>query len=206
MPVITSKQHVTSLTNANDSEIPPLSQKLITNEIDGRDYTFKIAVSDTQGYCVVNFDDTTICRVDFKVISEIPLLQGAVQIDSVFTDAKYRGIGLAPQAYLQLVKNFDVVSDTSQTEDGAKHWQVKMSTLENVNVHIIVNFPHNPAYITDNNGNLTIYKYGMDEKEELIWGLDVPDIRQKIEGINHRVDITNEDVVLVANYSENIRQ
>jgi hypothetical protein len=201
MPVISSKQHVISLARTNDQDIPLLRKQLLSNETDGRDYAFKIAKSDTQGFCVLSYDGVNVCRVDFKVLSDIPLLTGSIQIDSVFTDASYRGVGLAPLAYEQLVREFDVVSDTTQTEDGARHWQVKMSTMANVTVYLVDNFPASPAYITDENGTLLTYTYGKHDMELRIWGLDVPDHRQKIEGINHKVEDPNDDVVLVAKYS-----
>lgn len=200
MPVITSKQHAVSLETDFNAEFTNLVQTTLVNELDGREYSISIGKSDVKGFCSLSLENTPVCRVDYKIISDIPLLNNSIQINSVYTHESYRGIGLAPLAYRQLVQEFDVISDTTQTEGGARHWQVKVSTIENVIVNIVTNFPNSPTYLLDKQGQLITYTYGMTDIEPLIWGLDVPDPRQKIDGINHKVDDTNETVVLVARF------
>ncbi len=201
MPVITSKNHAVKFDYSLYQQ-PPDYEVPFTHSALGEDCLFSLYLG--QHVATITLKATNGCmviselRYDPLSLQCTPLLD-CVQVKSIYTDAAYRGFEFAPLMYRFLLDKFSVVSDTIQTESGAKHWQVKMGSMDDLSIYIVENFPLKPSLMLDTMGYSIRYSFNSSSIDKsLVWGIENPDPRVILEGLEHSVTYTRDDVVLVA--------
>ncbi|WP_421204282.1 hypothetical protein [Aeromonas enteropelogenes] len=168
-------------------------------------FTLAMNKDKTEGVLVVELMDaesiviSCVGNVKFRILLDDNFgeLKGGAQIESVYIDANYRGMGIAIAAYEQILAQFNIISDTHQTIDGAVFWKFKLVTQAHIDVRVFQDFPHSPVAMTDEGGEDEIYTIDKSHLEPLIWGAE-GDVDPDVDSITYGYNIGQDKVVLVA--------
>ena len=95
-----------------------------------------------------------------KTINNIPddlKNKNIVQVDSVYVDSEYSGIGIASYVYLMLAdQGYVILSDSSQFEDGKQLWK-KIARESNFDDYQIRILDVDEGYLKDKDGKIISY-------------------------------------------------
>jgi hypothetical protein len=167
---------------------------------------FTIVEDESRGIVSVELIDNNqlqkaIGNVEFKKLDEPghDFVNG-VQIKSAYFCSDYQGLGLGVKAYELIARNYILVSDVIQTQDGSAFWKFKLAAHEQLEIQIFQMQPNQQLNrIPDNNGEPVVYHYTKKELEPMIWGLESPSDAVH-PSINASTQSKCEDIVLVAFY------
>jgi hypothetical protein len=167
---------------------------------------FTIVEDDSKGTVSVELIDDNqlpkaIGNVDFKKLDKPgrDFING-VQITSAYFCSDYRGLGLGVKAYELIAKNYTLVSDFIQTQDGSAFWKFKLAAHEQLEIQIFqMQHSQQPSRVLDNYGIPIVYHYTKKELEPMIWGLESPSDAPH-PSINASTQSKCADIVLVAFY------
>jgi hypothetical protein len=135
-----------------------------------------------------------------KINIEGSCLENGVQISSAYFSTDYRGFSLGTRTYEMIARKYLLISDNTQTHDGAAFWKYGIGDNDKLEVQIVINPTNNqtkPYKMIDSDGNPTIYHYSKEELEPMIWGLELPSDDSKHPSINASKTNSREDIVLI---------
>lgn len=168
-------------------------------------FTLAMNKDKTEGVLVaelINAESVVIAcvgNVKFRILLDDNFgeLKGGAQIESVYIDADYRGMGIAITAYEQILTQFNIISDTHQTLDGAVFWKFKLVTQDHIDVRVFQDFPRSPIAMADEGGEDEIYTIDKSHLEPLIWGAE-GDANPDVDPITYGYNMGQDKIVLVA--------
>ncbi|NRA82123.1 MAG: hypothetical protein HRU18_28350 [Pseudoalteromonas sp.] len=160
---------------------------------------FSLMVSEAVGTVSIELQQPSnifspIGNVDFEFWeNDGGVLDDGVAIYSAVVSQDYRGLGLALEAYKLICSRFKLISDDSQTHDGAAFWKYKLSLDDDIEVSIVLNPDGDPAYYFKPDGKTMYYSGDNELFEPYIWGKEYytdehPEFI-KTDNIESRVDV-----------------
>ena len=209
MPKILSRSHAAKLLSTSDYTSKGYTLKKSNNDyLESIDMTitYDLLVKNESGCLTLTSDNNCIANITFKIPEKFHLLDKCIQIDSAFIQEEFRRLSIGPSAYLNLLDQYNIISDTEQTEAGVHLWRSKLARDTTIDLYVVKDFnTSTPVFIKDKKGNPVLYKYdrtGCNLLDPKTWGYEEPDPRMISNVISPEINAsmkdTREDVVLVA--------